>query len=368
MSSAPVQPTSHSEQQPFSVRTARTICADLFAHREWIYWTDLCVCLVLGYGGALWFFSLPWFTLEQLVVLCVSGFALFRMGTFIHEVQHFPPGVMQRFARFWEVACGVPMLMPSFFYDSHLDHHRSTTYGTRRDGEYLPLATGPLRHFAVYALEALLIPIFVGVRFAVLTPVSFLHPKLRRVILERFSFYGINPGYRRTLPAPGPPRWWAVVEWACFARCMATLAVILLGLYTWDHLTQYYLLAVFTLGLNYVRNLIAHRYRNQGEQLSYLEQLDDSCNLESRNPLTELFFPLGLRYHALHHLLPTLPYHNLYAAHRRLMAELPADSPYRATVLRSFSEGVRQLWNESRAARMASKVDAATPDVRAEAA
>jgi hypothetical protein len=44
--------------------------------------------------------------------------------------------------------------------------------------------------------------------------------------------------------------------------------------------------------------------------------------------LSELFFPLSLRYHALHHLFPTLPYHNLHAAHTRLMAQLPPDSAY----------------------------------------
>jgi fatty acid desaturase len=42
-----------------------------------------------------------------------------------------------------------------------------------------------------------------------------------------------------------------------------------------------------------------------------------------------LWAPVGLRYHALHHLMPRLPYHNLAAAHRRLVATLPSDSDYR---------------------------------------
>jgi fatty acid desaturase len=37
---------------------------------------------------------------------------------------------------------------------------------------------------------------------------------------------------------------------------------------------------------------------------------------------------VGLRYHALHHLLPALPYHRLAEAHRRLTAELPVSSAY----------------------------------------
>jgi hypothetical protein len=46
-----------------------------------------------------------------------------------------------------------------------------------------------------------------------------------------------------------------------------------------------------------------------------------------------------------------LPYHNLGRAHRRLLATLPADSPYRRTVYPSFASVVSQLWRDARAAR-----------------
>ncbi|HWP26768.1 MAG TPA: hypothetical protein VNL39_10545 [Xanthobacteraceae bacterium] len=48
--------------------------------------------------------------------------------------------------------------------------------------------------------------------------------------------------------------------------------------------------------------------------------------------------PIGLRYHALHHLLPNLPSHAFGRARRRLLAQLPADSPYRAATGRRISE------------------------------
>jgi hypothetical protein len=79
-----------------------------------------------------------------------------------------------------------------------------------------------------------------------------------------------------------------------------------------------------------------------------VDQLFDSVNLKGMPLVTELFFPLNLRYHALHHLFPSLPYHSLAAAHRRLMAELPEDSPYRNTVYPGFWSVVRDVVRNAR--------------------
>ena len=41
-----------------------------------------------------------------------------------------------------------------------------------------------------------------------------------------------------------------------------------------------------------------------------------------------LWAPVGLRFHALHHWIPSLPYHNLGRAHRLLLTTLATDAPY----------------------------------------
>ncbi len=80
--------------------------------------------------------------------------------------------------------------------------------------------------------------------------------------------------------------------------------------------------------INQVRTLVAHLWENDGEAMTVTAQYLDSVNVPPPALLPGLWAPVGLRYHALHHLLPSLPYHALGEAHRRLSAALEAASPY----------------------------------------
>jgi len=108
-----------------------------------------------------------------------------------------------------------------------------------------------------------------------------------------------------------------------------------------------YAVGVSLILLNEIRTLGAHRWTGTGEEMSFEEQLLDSVNYPSRPWLSELWGPIGTRYHALHHLFPSLPYHNLGEAHRRLMKGLPNDSPYRLTVAASLTKEVVALFKRS---------------------
>jgi fatty acid desaturase len=114
-----------------------------------------------------------------------------------------------------------------------------------------------------------------------------------------------------------------------------------------------YLTAVVVITLNNVRTLGAHRFRHQGEELTFVDQLLDSVNYPNHPLIAGLWGPVGLRFHALHHLFPSLPYHSLAKAHRRLMRELPADSPYRETECSSLCAALVALWRNSRQAHAA---------------
>ena len=59
---------------------------------------------------------------------------------FVHEIVHLPEKKFVAFRVVWNLLCGIPFLVPSFTYYTHLDHHRRKTFGTKHDGEYLPLS------------------------------------------------------------------------------------------------------------------------------------------------------------------------------------------------------------------------------------
>ena len=79
--------------------------------------------------------------------------------------------------------------------------------------------------------------------------------------------------------------------------------------------------------LNQARTLVAHRWENEGEPLTVTAQFLDSTNVPD-GFLPWLWAPVGLRFHALHHLLPSLPYHALGTAHRRISGALGTESTY----------------------------------------
>jgi fatty acid desaturase len=61
---------------------------------------------------------------------------------------------------------------------------------------------------------------------------------------------------------------------------------------------------------------------------------------------------VGLRYHALHHLAPRVPYHNLAEAHRRMARELASNPAYQAAQYSGMGQAIRALLDRARGRRV----------------
>ncbi len=315
-------------------------------HEPRIYFLDFSITVALGYTAAYLYFSAYGGTGLQLLWFLVAGFALFRAGLFMHEIVHMPSGTMNAFKVFWNSMYGIPLGIHSYLYTCHLYHHQSKTFGTVDDGEYLPLGQGSKWRLVLYLLEVPIFPILSLVRLTVLVPLSFIFRWVRSWLIENASSAVMNPRFRFRKPKLYD-RWWALCDLASsiWIWCIVLLAAS--GVMDWHLILKAYCLMMLVIGINWLRNLIAHTYTNDGNTMSHLRQFLDSINIGGPSLLAGLFFPVGMRYHALHHLFPDLPYHAMANVHRRLKASLPPESPYLAKKELSVYGALKRLVTRS---------------------
>jgi fatty acid desaturase len=124
--------TRAAEAQPRSARAkddaamlkaAASLTRDLNAPRDAIYWADMLGSAALGYAGL---FAAMLVSPTWLAVGCglVAVLALYRAGSFIHELTHIKKGAVKGFRFTWNLIVGVPLLVPSFMYEGvHNQHH-----------------------------------------------------------------------------------------------------------------------------------------------------------------------------------------------------------------------------------------------------
>ncbi|NML95521.1 fatty acid desaturase family protein [Novosphingobium olei] len=308
------------------LRAAADLTRDIAKARPEIYWPDMLASAAVGY---LALYGAIATTQPAVTVLlgALSAVALYRALLFIHELTHIHRDALPGFRFGWNVLVGIPVLIPSFMYEGvHTLHHARTRYGTVEDPEYLPLALMKPWTLPVFALTALLLPIGLLIRSAILVPLGALIPPLRTLVWERASALSINPQYRRRKPEGdfarmvfwqelGATAWsWLVLGWSATHGWRPLLIAI--GVLSATAL------------LNQIRTLVAHLWENEGEVMSVTGQYLDSVNVPPPAMFTALWAPVGLRYHALHHLLPSMPYHSLAECHRRIRAHLGVSSTY----------------------------------------
>ena len=308
------------------LRAARDLTKDLGEAKPGIYWPDMLFSTGIGYAG------IATAILSENVVLAlvaglIASLALYRALMFIHELTHIHRDALPGFRTGWNLLVGIPMLTPSFMYEGvHVIHHKRTQYGTIEDPEYLPLALMKPWSLPVFVIVALLAPVALIVRFGVLVPLGAIIPAVRKITWERFSSLSINPDFRRKPPTGDFAKrvYWQEAGAGIWAITLiaSTFAI------GWRPLLIALAIVSLTALLNQLRTLVAHLWENEGEPMTVTAQFLDSVNVPPPGIAAEIWAPVGLRYHALHHLMPSMPYHDLPAAHRRLASELGNGSTY----------------------------------------
>lgn len=305
---------------------ARALVRDLHRVRPSIYWTDLLASATVGWAAFAVGVILPPLSVGMLAAAAVATMALYRSLCFMHEISHQNRRTLPHFETAWNFLVGYPLLMPSFVYVGvHQDHHKISTYGTSGDPEYLPFARSSGMTTA-FALESFLIPVFLLIRFLLLAPLGLLSERLRSWLLVHSSSFTINIRYRRDVTANLVR---TVKRDSAFIFLIWGLAVGLAvsNLLPWRAFAVWFVVVSVASFINTLRTLGAHAYESSGEPVDRVGQLIDSIDTPGRF-WTELWAPVGLRYHALHHYFPGIPYHCLPEAYRRLAGSLPLSAEY----------------------------------------
>ena len=315
------------------LRAAVELTRDISAARPEIYWPDMLISAAVGYAGLAGAILLSGWAAWVSGLLAV--FTLYRALLFIHELTHIHKTALPGFRLVWNVAVGIPMLTPSYMYEGvHTLHHARTRYGTAEDPEYMPLALMEPWRLPAFIVISMLLPIGLLIRSAILVPLGAIIPPLRKLVWERASSLSINPDFRRR---PPEGEFAKMVRWQELGVMVWSWALLAsTQVFGWRPLLIGLAVVSATALLNQIRTLVAHLWENDGDAMTVTGQYLDSVNVPPPAMLAPLWAPVGLRYHATHHLLPSVPYHSLGEAHRRITAHLGVGSTYERSSYTGF--------------------------------
>jgi fatty acid desaturase len=347
----------HPEAASFPLKEARRLVRDLWKPDAKIYWTDFTISAAIGWSAVAVATLAPLFSLVQVLAVLVATLALYRAVIFIHELAHFRKGTFVWFRRFWNATCGMPMMVPAYTYaDVHIDHHKPQVYGTEEDGEYLPFAVDQPWKIVAFVAQAFIVPGLLVARYTLLMPLTLVSRRFREFVWQRASSLVIDFAYVRPLPKKDQEAAWLAEDILTGLYAYAVFALIFSGLVPLALFGVWYTVTFAIFVLNGLRTLAAHAYRNEGRRrMTQQEEFLDSVDVPGNRYISPLWAPVGLRFHATHHLFPGMPYHSLEKAYFRLKEELPDNRLYLEATRASLFAAIAQLWREAKTAKKSTR-------------
>jgi len=334
--------------EDFPLKEARAMVKDLMTANQAIYWADFLLSITLGVFAFALTVIYDVFSPIGIISYVVAVFALYRAVIFIHEIVHFKKGKMTAFKITWNIVCGFLVMVPIFMYQGvHNDHHKRDIYGTRFDGEYLPFgAQNPWKN-VWYVISSVFLPALIILRFLILAPFGWIIPAFGRLLWQRGSSLTIDATYHRPPAGERDGKYWRVQEFCAVLYGWTAIGLWGLGLLPAKFFAVWYAVVFLVLFMNSIRTLGAHAYRNPGDhKMTIVAQFLDSVDVPG-GVLSALWAPVGLRFHATHHLFPNMPYHSLGTAYKRLKENLPNSDLYLEASRPTLLHAMKTLWRDA---------------------
>jgi fatty acid desaturase len=339
------EPPVHSAKFHLEDSQTRDLLRGMNVAKPRVYWTDLLVTACVGWTAFALALALPPLSAGMVASVAVAALALYRGLCFTHEISHHTSRTLPGFETVWNLLFGYPLLMPSSVYSGvHQNHHSLSTYGTNKDPEYMPFARSSVMT-VLFALESFLIPVVLLVRFLPLSVAGIVSPRFQKWLVVYLSSLTMNLEYRREATAQVIRKVrlqsaHILLLWAC------PLALAATGHLPWRFFALWLAVCSLVSFVNTLRTLGAHAYESSGDPLDRQGQLLDSIDTPGAI-WTELWAPVGLRYHALHHYFPGIPYHNLPLAWKKISIGMP-DAVYHETRSRGLAYSLWALLTKRR--------------------
>jgi fatty acid desaturase len=321
----------------------KSLVQDLHGINARRVYSELLIIAIVSWGCyfAL-FFHIPMNI--KVILFFISAIAFYRGLSFIHEVSHFDR-ILPKFKLIYNTLFGVPYRVPSYSLTTHNFHHGIKTFGSIQDPEYEKWTERKKIFLLRPFILSFIYPLALTTRF-VLIPLlfPFMNKKLQRSIHQKISSFVMNLKYLRPYSEEDFQEM-KIQDISCAIYFLAfTTLTLYFGVFKLAYGIWYAQITFISL-MNTYRALVAHRYqvhRADPEWSAREMQVNDSVTIEG-SFLTEIWAPIGLRYHSTHHMFPSIPYYNLGKAHRRIKTAISKDHPYSKTIEPNFITALSKL-------------------------